>query len=344
MTLENLPEHYQKQLTKFNSFSVSKLVRKDIGSVGFQQLEGKITTVKRMLDEIIVIVETVTEIPHIYIDALFNHIALYNSVGNELVKYNPEGHDSRIKQTCVNSAENLYTVMLTGLDISGNWKPNSMPFIYLYTVLKQRQLDNIGSVVIDAENTKKQFNDLKQNVETLLSSLQDKAKEVSLHDYSNIFSKQSESHSNWNIKALGGSQIWLIFTLILIGFFGYFIYNINGIYPIEPNANAAIITIEYLTRVLIVSFIIFLISFCAKQFNIQQHLAVVNKHRENTLNSYKLFIDSLGDSNSEVKHALMMEVAKAIYDSGQTGYLGSNDKSDSSPSLIEMTKYVGGNK
>jgi len=345
MAIESLSAHYQGELDKFNDFTPQKLIRKDIGQMGFPLLEKKLKVMSQMLLELLAIVESIENLPNEYIDALFAYINQYNDAGTELINYNPENADSfQRKQNFINAVERLYKIMITGVDPNGQYSTVIMPFLYLYTILKQRQIDNLSSALDDAENNKKIFIKLKENADTLLSSLQDKAKEVSLYDYSNVFSKQSKSHSNWDWREMGAGQYWLILTLMLTICFGIFVSNINSIYPIETNVNVTIITIEYLTRVLIVSFSIFLISFCAKQFNIQQHLSVVNKHRENTLNSYKLFIDSLGDNDTEIKPALMMEVAKAIYESGQTGYLGSNDKSDGSLSMVEMTKYVGGSK
>ena len=339
-----LSDNHRKQLDQFNNLTVEKLVREDIGSAGFSKLHEKLTTIRSMINDLIAIATTAPDISNIYLDVLFNYISAYNSHGSKLVQYNPDANNStQTKHTIINAVEGLYTYMLTGVDSTGQ-RPANMTFVALYSVLKQRQFDNISSNIIDVENNKAEFIDLKTKTEQLLATLQDKAKEVSLHDYSEIFSKQAELHSKWDRKNLGSAQIWLISTFVLISLFICFISKIEILYPINISANATIITIEYLTRVLIISFFIYLITFCAKQFNIQQHLSIVNKHRENTLNSYKLFIDSLGDSNSEIKHALMMEVAKAIYDSGQTGYLGSNDKSEGSPSLIEMTKYVSGNK
>lgn len=335
---------YQKQsLLKFNERSVERLTRSDIGTAGFPELESKLTTLKSLINELILLIEVLPDIPSIYVDTLFSYIDTFNANGDNLLDYRPEQvNSSSVKSSYVNSVDNLYSTMLTGY--SPNSDNNRMSFVSLYTLLKQRQADSLNSSIGEAERIKQEFSELKIKTESLLTSLQDRGKEVTLHDYSKVFSSQANLHSNWNKSELGSAQIWLIATIAMIILFITFVCNVDRIYPIDTNQNGTIITIEYLTRVLIISFLIYVITFCAKQFNIQQHLSTVNKHRENTLNSYKLFIDSMGESDSEIKQALMMEVAKAIYESGQTGYLTNGDKSDGSPSLIELTKYVGGNK
>ena len=100
------------------------------------------------------------------------------------------------------------------------------------------------------------------------------------------------------------------------------------------------ITLEYLRRLLIVSFLIYVVSFLIKQYSVQKHLQAVNKHRANTLNSYKLFIQSLENADSGTKQSLMVEIARAIYESGQTGYINSKDDSGGIPSILEITKMV----
>jgi hypothetical protein len=335
----NLSPHYEEQLLQFKNNTLERLIRQDLGSAGFVSIKEKLQIMVSMLNELLLILTNNADIPDLYWDSLFYYIQEFNGHANNLNIFSTEDvNNSIIKRNYIGEVEELYNYMLTGMPNSKSY--TSMPFITLYTVLKQLHYDKAASQILNVQNDRDEFLRIKSETQALLISLQEKAKEVSLHDYAEVFSKQAKLHSNWGWN-LGAGQTWLFVTMFFIGLFCYFVYNIDSLFPIEiEKVNATVITIEYITRVLIVSFQIYIITFCAKQFNIQQHLATVNKHRENTLNSYKLFIDSLGDTDSEIKPALMMEVAKAIYDSGQTGYLGSNDKSEGSPSLIEMTKYV----
>jgi hypothetical protein len=41
-----------------------------------------------------------------------------------------------------------------------------------------------------------------------------------------------------------------------------------------------------------------------------------------------------------MRNALMMEVARAIYESGETGYITSKSNSDTGSSIMEVTKYL----
>jgi len=42
----------------------------------------------------------------------------------------------------------------------------------------------------------------------------------------------------------------------------------------------------------------------------------------------------------ESYNAILMEVAKAIYESGQTGYIGVNENHADIPSIVDMSKII----
>lgn len=332
-----LSDDNKQQLEFFSNRPVEKLVRKDLGIAGFETIQLALTRIVTEFRELLSIAETYDDVPIQMEDALLYYIGEFNQLSSRIINFSVDDQGSvGEKQRIISDIKAFYDYLLTGMSRGVNYA--KMPYSTLYLRLKQHSLREFKSQISQINEERTQLEGLRHQTNTLLKSLQDKAKEVSLHDYAQVFSRQARIHSSRGQKWLITS---IIFALIFIGFICF----IDRLFPIKTDGvNATVITIEYITRVLIVSFQIYVITFCAKQFNIQQHLATVNKHRENTLNSYKLFIDSLGDADTAIKPALMMEVAKAIYESGQTGYLGANDKSDSSPSMIELTKYISNNK
>ena len=88
---------------------------------------------------------------------------------------------------------------------------------------------------------------------------------------------------------------------------------------------------------------IFVISFSFRQYSINKHLSTINKHRQNGLNSFKLFVESINKEDYESRNSLMLQLAKAIYKKTTTGYI--NDKNQGVNSgIIEITKMIGANK
>ncbi len=70
------------------------------------------------------------------------------------------------------------------------------------------------------------------------------------------------------------------------------------------------------------------------------HLYTLNKHRGNTLSSYKLFIQTMGTEDKETRSLLMRDVSKSIFDAGQTGYISSKDAPETSNIINEVTKII----
>ena len=150
----------------------------------------------------------------------------------------------------------------------------------------------------------------------------------------------SDSCNSVEIKTrnLGSAQIWLMVAVMLSALLVCAIFDqrLNTLLPIDKNNLIATI----FTRVLAITIWLYLITFSFKQFSINKHLATINRHRSNALNSYKLFMNTISESDTNAHNTLMLTVAKAIYDQGSTGYLPG--KSQENSSILELTKIIGG--
>ena len=94
-----------------------------------------------------------------------------------------------------------------------------------------------------------------------------------------------------------------------------------------------------LTKLLMFAVQIFIISFSFKQYSIRRHISTINKHRQNGLDSFKLFTDSINKEDTMTRNALMLQLAKAIYEQTNTGYISDQNQNINS-SLIEITKMI----
>ena len=96
------------------------------------------------------------------------------------------------------------------------------------------------------------------------------------------------------------------------------------------------------TKVLVIAVVIFLMSFSFKQYSINKHLQTLNTQRQKALNSYKLFTTSISKDDTNSHNALMIQVAKAIYEPQSTGFLNEKGQQVNS-GLVEITKLIGQN-
>ncbi|WP_343703979.1 hypothetical protein [Chitinophaga sp.] len=183
---------------------------------------------------------------------------------------------------------------------------------------------------------------LKQ-ADDVLNELSKKASEEVVSNYAKIFEK--EELANKKI-----SRIWFISSISIVTAFIIFIIissNIDLMNIYQPGLDKSLSTINYsnlVSKIIVVSIGLYLISFNFKQFSIAKHLQTVNSHRKNALNSYKLFSSSINSEDMASRNALMLQVAKAIYEYNTTGYLSSKQAEGSNSGFFEITKFVSENK
>jgi hypothetical protein len=186
-----------------------------------------------------------------------------------------------------------------------------------------------------------------ERVKRLSKELDEKATQSVISNYAEVF--EAEETNNQIL-----SNKWLVASVVLsISFLTSLIFSIACnwmpiITTLTSTENTIISTKQIfnypllISKIVIISFIVYLITFCFKQYSINKHLQTVNKHRKNAINSYNLFEASLG-KNDGTKNILMLELAKAIYELTHTGYL-SKESDSSNNKFIEWTKMIDSNK
>ena len=158
----------------------------------------------------------------------------------------------------------------------------------------------------------------KSDIETILGELRKKSADKTVVDYANIFKQQAEKYSGFSFRlkpwkdkkiSIGIAEYWVSLALVLGIGLVFAIKYLTDIFPLNSTDNFEIRINQLLTRFAFISFLIYLVTFCIKQYSISKHLFTLNKHRQNTLNSYKLFLASVDREDTTTRNALMMEVA-----------------------------------
>lgn len=263
---------------------------------------------------------------------------------------------ARKKENTLNEI-NAYYLQCLNID-----NPTSTNLLYVLSITKsfeekdendKTEINNIKQEVKDEisksallyeklsndENLKK-IEQNRTDSETILNELKKKASEQTVSDYAIVFRDESSNYKNLAEKWLAAGIIISIIFLILI-----VVSAITEFLPTEiliDNKVAGYNITNIITKALIIAVIIFIMSFSFKQYSINRHLQAVNIHRQKALNSYKLFTTSIAGNDINSQNALMIQVAKAIYEPQSTGFL--NEKGNNVNSgIIELTKIIGQN-
>ncbi len=216
--------------------------------------------------------------------------------------------------------------------------------------------------ITTADTEAKKYTEKVNEADVLLKLLNEKAREKVTYDYAKIFSDEADKYSHIRFykrelvdnkkkienvfKMLGNAEIWFFVSLGLVVFTLYVLFHLGAWFPslkdIVQTVNGNPITTQIydvpniLIKVTILSFLVYLVTFSFKQFSINKHLYTTIKHRENAISSYKLFSDTISKDDTTSRHALMIEVAKAIYELSKTGYI--SEKESGNTSFVELTR------
>lgn len=327
-------------LARFEQIKISELSRKDVfGSRSFDEILPILKQIYDMIKEEIVILQAYKNFPEEFIHQVNSRINELHSFNTRIKKIDFDTDASRNfdeRNSIIRDIRTYYNEII-------NVKNNFLP---IYTSIKL-----IG--IQDVEEASKKYTEFKKEIEreiteirTLEQTLRTEATKETLSDYAEIFEKQARIHSNFKLKnktkfspKFGAAERWLsigiilIILLLIVLFIGKDIFNIN--YDDPTNSLPQIIQ-----KIAVLAVLIYLIRFSLKQFSINKHLFTLNKHRENVLNSFKIFIASISKDDLSVRNTLMLSVAKAIYEQNKSGYLNEKGDDNSSPSIIELTKLI----
>lgn len=274
-----------------------------------------------------------------FIEEFINHI-------NTIESSNPSIEVSKFLRNKTNAILAINTWAINLFNISSDNK-------FLQTC---NTIINLGKEQIDIETSAIEkarldlevlINETKKNqnrVHDILNELQEKASKTTVSKYAKVFESEAAEHKKNSKKWL----MWGIISSIALALFIICSYAFNWFSVISEDENARnriFYSIPALvTKVIIISLGLYLISFCFKQYSVNKHLETTNKHRQNALNSYLLFTESIIGDDHNSRNNLMVQVAKAIYEHTSTGYLSSKQQETNNSGIIEFTKFISDQK
>ena len=146
-------------------------------------------------------------------------------------------------------------------------------------------------------------------------------------DYIKAYDKEADRNQT-------ASVIWLCVAAGICVVFGLVMWWLYSIYPTPNDKNKAfygsLLTNYIVTKAVVLSVLIFVLSWALKQYRIHRHLFTVSNNKAVALGSFTSFILTIDDKAS--RESISIEIAKIIYDPGHSGYLG--EKDSDFPSII----------
>ncbi|MDE0484318.1 MAG: hypothetical protein OXI67_17190 [Candidatus Poribacteria bacterium] len=168
----------------------------------------------------------------------------------------------------------------------------------------------------------KEFTELKEKVnEELLKERVSKHKE--------IFAEQTQRHQR-------AAWIWLGVASVSIAGLGVGILSF-GLLDVLDLADAELTGVlqNIFKKGSLLTLFYFALNRSLKNYTAQKHLEIVNRHRQNALETFDDFRDS-SKENPETHDAVLLAATNAIFDANQTGYLSTKTKGSESTNPIQQ--------
>lgn len=93
-------------------------------------------------------------------------------------------------------------------------------------------------------------------------------------------------------------------------------------------------------RFVILSLLLYAISFTARNYNSMRHNHIVNKHRANSMRTFQTFVEAAG-GDTETKNAVLIQATQSIFSAQASGYSHKESNPEPQPKIIEILSSLG---
>lgn len=142
--------------------------------------------------------------------------------------------------------------------------------------------------------------------------------------FSQIFKDQADEHSkfaqNW-LNASIGTFCFLILLIIFL-FYGWWPFQ-KFVLDNQEISNPYYSVQAIVFKLLLLSSAYFILHQCVKNYKINRHLYVTNKHRQNALTVYPTI--SVAGEDVDTRNVVVSQAAKSIFEQMPSGYLDFDD-------------------
>lgn len=167
-----------------------------------------------------------------------------------------------------------------------------------------------------------------EQAETLLQDVRDAAAEQGVSQMARYFGAEADAHK-------ASSSQWLKASIAMAVV--VFLYSVMTFFiPHWMNSQTQLSAVQVtVSKILVFGVLVFGLSQCIKIYSAHRHNFVTNKHRQNALLTFKTLAEA--GQTPEARDVVLQYAASAIYVPADSGYLKNEERSASTPSLINVS-------
>lgn len=203
--------------------------------------------------------------------------------------------------------------------------------------LREAQERALRDVAVAAAKQKEEADRLLESLRRIEESAKTAAQEVGVARHGAVFAQIAEEHRDaakqWLWVSIGFAVLTGIAVLLSIGSVFYYSKRLSAFtLPMAAQlAIAKLVGFSILGTATIWS---------GRMYRAHRHNYVVNRHRQNALNTFETFVESSRDA--QTKDAVLLQATQSIFASQSTGYLSDEAEAPTTPQIIEIVRNLAG--
>jgi hypothetical protein len=248
---------------------------------------------------------------------------------------------SKFGENVKQERENILKFFRTNYDKYHN---DIIPY-FSYSTIKSFDLEKrveetnktLNKLINESKSSIDEQRKILEESKSILETIRQTASKVGVSEYASIFRDEAinneEQAKNW----FKGMIVVSIFTLGVAIFSIFFLLGEK----IRTLGTPQIIQLS-IGKIIILSILYYILVLCVRNYNAQRHNFIVNKHRQNSLNTFETFVKSAG-KDIDTKNAILLETTRSIFLAQHSGYIKQDIDTESPNKFIEIIRNIGGN-
>lgn len=270
-----------------------------------------------------------SNIPIDYLDKLENQLSTAISNLGEILKFNAnQSNPSSERDRLIATIDNGYSSFFQSVF-------PIICYIHFYNKSDNDSTGRIKSLLVEAQQEREKMaragDDTLNEIKSILESARQAAGKLGVAQFSKTFQEESVHHSKiankWLVATIG-----VMIALVLSG--GAFLYFTNHGTEVTNTPYLIQLTV---TKLLVLTVLFYALNLCSKNYRSHTHNSILNRHRQNALNTFETFVKASGE-DGQTKNAVLLEATRTIFSNQQTGYLNSENEVEFPSRIIEIIK------
>lgn len=319
-------EQLKSKLHHFLTVRIDQLTREpELGQqLSFKSAESLFVKIIELFKRVNTV--EITDVPYNILNGFNSQLDHAISVFDQIKNFNPATNNPLNERNgLISQLENQYEAYYsTAIPILTTGLLNSNDL----SLERTKFNESIAELEKEKAKTKKETEIYLSEIQDVLDKARQAALEVGVAQHNMIFKDEANEH-----KKL--SETWLKWTLVVLVAITLVGIALLFIKPPEHGANFLINFI--ITKIVILSVMFYALAICVRNFKAHKHNSILNKHRQNALNTFETFSKAAG-ADIQTKNAILLEATHTIFSNQQTGYLNQDGESDSPNRIIEIIK------